>query len=190
MSDGAASTLAAPAVPGAGSSGDGTPARTELERAVPMLRAFARRALGASDAIEDVVQETLVAGLAQLGSFRGHSRVSTWLVGILAHKIFDHFRATRRLTEPLAGDEPRDLLDAPPRRSPEGELARRQQLAIIETTLPSLPEYERMAVLLIDLQGVERAEVCATLGVTPAHLRVLLHRGRHRLRKAVELGDV
>lgn len=161
-----------------------------MERAVPMLRAFARRALGASEAVEDVVQDTLVAGLAQLGSFRGHSRVSTWLVGILAHKIVDHFRATRRLTEQLEDDEPADLLDAPPRHSPESELARREQLAIIEATLPRLPEYERMAVLLIDLQGVERTEVCSTLGVTPVHLRVLLHRGRHRLRKAVERGDV
>ena len=40
---------------------------------------------------EDLVQETLLAGIQAIDRFSGQSTVRTWLVGILKHKIIDHF---------------------------------------------------------------------------------------------------
>jgi RNA polymerase sigma-70 factor (ECF subfamily) len=45
---------------------------------------------------EDLVQETFLAALKDRGSFSGNSSESTWLVGILKHKIADHFRHQAR----------------------------------------------------------------------------------------------
>jgi RNA polymerase sigma factor (sigma-70 family) len=45
---------------------------------------------------EDLVQETFLAALKDYGSFSGKSSESTWLVGILKHKILDHFRRQAR----------------------------------------------------------------------------------------------
>jgi len=54
---------------------------------------------------EDLVQETLLAGLQAVGRFSGQSTVRTWLVGILKHKIIDHFRKNRHEITTLNDDE-------------------------------------------------------------------------------------
>lgn len=151
------------------------------------LRAFARRALGSPEGVEDVVQETLVSALARLDTFDGRSRLSTWAIGILSHKVIDYLRSRSRFAPAPVGDiEPADLLEAPPRDRPDQAFDRRQVLEAVERALPKLPDHERLAVLMVDVQGLDRTEVCEVLEVTPENLRVILHRGRHRLRRAVE----
>ena len=64
-------------------------------------------------AAEDLVQETFLAALKARGSFSGNSSESTWLVGILKHKIADHFRRQSR-EAPLGDGDLRDPLDSSP----------------------------------------------------------------------------
>jgi RNA polymerase sigma-70 factor (ECF subfamily) len=151
----------------------------EIQQLGGALRAYAIRATGNVDLAEDLVQETAVAALA--GTFDGRSTLRTWLIGILSHKIMDHFR--RRKRTPYEGEVPDDLLDPGP--SPEDRASSSEALAHLAAALPKLPEDERMAVLLVDVEGVDRKEVCNVLGVQPTHLRVLLHRGRHKLRRSL-----
>ncbi|MBI5499672.1 MAG: sigma-70 family RNA polymerase sigma factor [Deltaproteobacteria bacterium] len=163
----------------------------ELAGLLPMLRGFARRALGADPAGEDLVQDALLAASEGLGGFRGAARLGTWVVGILSHKIVDHLRRRNRWREVSsdAGDEP-GLLDAPSRGNPEQQLARREALRVIESALATLPERERLAVLLVDVHASDHDEACHALSVSATHLRVLLHRGRHRLRRKLEDADL
>ncbi len=59
---------------------------------------------------EDVVQETLLAALQARGRFEGQSSERTWLVGILKHKIIDHFRkASREQARPEGDDIEREV---------------------------------------------------------------------------------
>src|SRR5882672_3378347 len=53
-------------------------------------------------AAEDVLQETFVAALKSYDKFEGRGSERSWLVGILKHKIIDHFRQTR--LDVLVGD--------------------------------------------------------------------------------------
>ena len=64
-------------------------------------------------AAEDLVQETFLAALKARGSFSGNSSESTWLVGILKHKIADHFRRQSR-EAPLGDGDLRDPPDSSP----------------------------------------------------------------------------
>src|SRR5262249_48635098 len=130
----------------------------------------------------------LLAAIQGLASFDGRSQLRTWLVGILSHKAVDHFRRTRgrRWDAAGAGDAEDEGLLAPFQRTPESELSDRQALGVLERALADLPDRERMAVMMCDVEGAPRDEVCNVLGVRPTHLRVLLHRARHRLRKALE----
>lgn len=159
-----------------------------VRAAEPVLLAYAQRAVADASVARDLVQDTLLAALQGQARFDGRSQVRTWLVSILSHKIIDHFRRNKRW-RPLEADledEGADLLQAPPTSSPEHAASRRQALGVVERALSTLTPRERVAVLLVDVEGVERTEACNVLGVRATHLRILLHRGRHRLRIALE----
>jgi len=156
----------------------------ELRELQPVLQRFAVRATRDVEQAHELVQEALVAAVAQAGDFAGRSSLRTWVIGILSHKIIDHFR--RRATQSPEGDEP--LLDTPSPDDVERVVAARQELGRVERALERLPELERLALLVVDVEGAERDAACNALGVTPTHLRVLLHRARNHLRKMLEDG--
>jgi RNA polymerase sigma-70 factor (ECF subfamily) len=56
----------------------------------------------------------------------------------------------------------------------------------ILAAMSDLPSQQREVVTLRDVQGMSSAEACAVLGISPANQRVLLHRGRSRLREVIE----
>ena len=60
------------------------------------LYRYALSRLRAPDLAADVVQETFLEALRAQGSFAGRSSERTWLIGILRHKILDHFRTLGR----------------------------------------------------------------------------------------------
>jgi RNA polymerase sigma-70 factor (ECF subfamily) len=57
--------------------------------------------------------------------------------------------------------------------------------ARILTAIDDLPLQQREVVTLRDVQGLSSEEVCAVLGISPANQRVLLHRGRSKLRQVI-----
>jgi RNA polymerase sigma-70 factor (ECF subfamily) len=159
-----------------------------IRQVEPVLIAFAVRAVRQRSLAQDLVQETFLAAIESRGSFQGRSTLRTWMVGILVRKIVDHYRRHKR--EVLVDAVPESDTLAPLAHtrgpSPEHVLDEKAAMLVIERTLPALSELERMAVLTCDVEQIERDEACNALGVQPTHLRVLLHRGRHKLRKALE----
>jgi len=152
----------------------------------PVLYRFALRAVRDPDTARDLVQDALLVAVASAAEFAGRSERRTWVIGILAHKIADHFR--RRAVRDTESDD--DALYATPSAEDiERVVAARQQLALVERALAGLPERERLALLLTDVEGVDREECCRVLDVSATHLRVLLHRARNRLRLALARGE-
>lgn len=148
-----------------------------------MLR-FARSRSIALQHAEDAVQETLLAALEGLDRFGGKSAPSTWLNGILKHKIVDQMRLHGR-EQPLEalGEEP-----AAPGADPESAHERRQIAAAVQGGLDGLSVRAAEVFLLREVLGHEVAEVCKRLGISPANCWVLLHRARARLRACPEIG--
>ncbi|HEX7478285.1 MAG TPA: RNA polymerase sigma factor [Polyangiales bacterium] len=159
-----------------------------IRQVEPVLTAFAVRAVRHHSLAQDLVQETYLAAIESRASFEGRSTPRTWMVGILLRKIVDHFRRHKR--EVLVDEVPE--LEAPtrfatqPYVAPDRHLDDKRAMAVIDRALPELSELERMAVLACDVEQLDREEACNAMGVRPTHLRVLLHRGRHKLRKALE----
>jgi RNA polymerase sigma factor (sigma-70 family) len=159
----------------------------EIRQLEPVLYRFALRATRDPEQSRDLAQEALLAAVTQAETFAARSSLRTWVVGILAHKVVDHLRRRRgRLAE---GGDDADLLEAPSAEDVERVVSARQELAAVERALLQLPERERLALLLLDVEGVDRAEVCNALEVSATHLRVLVHRGRNRLRRILEDGS-
>jgi len=161
-------------------------ADAELAALEPVLYRFALRATRDSELSRDLTQEALLAAVAQRDAFAGRSSLRTWVVGILSHKVIDHFR--RRASHGLEEGDDGELVAAPSEHDVERVVAARQELAAVERALLELPDLERLALLLVDVEGVDREDCCNALAVSATHLRVLLHRGRNRLRRMLEHG--
>lgn len=146
---------------------------------------------------EEVAQEAWLGVLRGLDSFEGRSSLRTWLFRIVVNRAIStgvrervHLPVDDRELESDHGrfsqdgwwesppthwsDEALDRLTAP-------ELAQRVRLAI-----ELLPPQQRQVVTLRDVEGLSSMEVCEVLGITEGNQRVLLHRGRGRVRGDLE----
>jgi RNA polymerase sigma-70 factor (ECF subfamily) len=141
------------------------------------LWAVAVRILHHDEDAADTVQEALVAAYRRAGSYRGDAAVGTWLHRIVVNSCIDRLRAeSRRTTVPLA--------DLPARRTDlAAELVTR--LAVADA-LALLPVDQRVAVVLVDVQGWPVLEVAEVLDVPVGTVKSRCARGRARL--AVLLG--
>lgn len=162
------------------------------------LRGLVRRFVPDAS-VDDVVQQTWMRSLESLGQFEGRARLSSWVLQIglnLARTAVK--REQREVPLPEAGDPDDDCFTAagnwatpPPTwpaalHDPEQVASDRELLRHLETELRALPEAWRAAVVLCDVEGLAPREAAAVLEVEDGHLRVLLHRGRARLRLRIE----
>ncbi len=146
---------------------------------------------------EDAVQETWIGVLRGLDKFEGRSSVKTWIFRVLVNRARTvGTKEPRHL--PLPNDEP--AVDpfrfdaggawAKPLQSWESEADDRMVAAswsqALGAALDDLPPRQREVIVLRDVEGLSGVEVCDLLGLTEVNQRVLLHRGRSRLRGALE----
>jgi RNA polymerase sigma-70 factor (ECF subfamily) len=156
---------------------------------------------------EEVVQETWLAVLSGIDRFEGRSSLKTWLYRILVNKARTRGAREARTVpfsslEPVGEERavpedrfrgPDDLWPghwaSPPRpleTVPEDRLLSREIRRRIAEALETLPDSQRIVVTLRDVVGWESEEVCEALDLTEGNQRVLLHRGRAKLRAALE----
>jgi RNA polymerase sigma-70 factor, ECF subfamily len=176
-----------------------------VRRHSPSLLRVAQMYVPSRAVAEEVVQETWLGVLRGLESFEGRSTFRTWLFRILVNRA--KTRGTReRRTVPFAalagpetdGDEPavdpsrfatEGFWGTPPRRwdeDPEAALDGAEALRIAREAIEKLPEMQRRVITLRDLEGFPSEEVRNVLGITETNQRVLLHRARAKVRRALE----
>ena len=144
------------------------------------LYAVAVRTLSDREEAADAVQDALVRAYRKADTFRGEARVSTWLHRIVVNACLD--RARRRAvrpTVPLPDREPADARDA---------LGERETALDVHAALAALPEEQRVAIVLVDLEGMPVAEAAHVLGVPTGTVKSRCSRGRTRL--ALSLGHL
>ncbi len=168
--------------------------RSLIESERPYLLRYATLHLRDSGAAEDAVQDTLLAALGAEARFAGRSTLRTWLTGILKHKIVDAIRRASREAPVAAAPDDDSEFDAlfedkghwrerpTPWDDPDSALEQKRFFAVLETCLARLPAKTAQVFLLREHMGLETAEICKELGVTPTHCWVLLYRARMALR--------
>lgn len=70
--------------------------------------------------------------------------------------------------------------------NPDAVLDMRETLDVVERAVVALPENQRRVVLLRDVEDLAATDVCNILAITETNQRVLLHRGRARIRRALD----
>jgi RNA polymerase sigma-70 factor, ECF subfamily len=161
-----------------------------------MLR-LARAFVPSSAVAEEVVQETWLAMLRGLAGFEGRSTLRTWLLSILINKARTAgVREQRSVPVADAGpavDQSRFGVDGawadPPERwveEADDRIVAAKFVGRLGEAIDGLPPRQREIVLLRDVEGLSSEDVCSVLEISEANQRVLLHRGRSRLRQALE----
>jgi RNA polymerase sigma-70 factor, ECF subfamily len=187
--------------------GDEGTFRDLFARSYPTMKRVAR-AYVASDAVaEEIVQETWMAIATGIDRFEGRSALTTWIFSILTNQAKSHSARERRAVpfscvvptdaETPAVDPDRFQKDddawpghwaTPPRpwQKPERRLLSLEARDQLKAALAELPDRQRLIVGLRDVEGHSAEEVCDLLGLSQENQRVLLHRGRSRLRAVLE----
>ncbi len=161
-----------------------------------MLR-LARTYVASQAIAEEVVQDTWLAVLRGLGGFAGRSSFRTWLLAILVNRarstgVREHRSVAVGDAGPVVDRSRFDTSGAwmsPPQHWVEDSDDRMLAEGVaerIQSVLQDLPERQREVVMLRDVDGLSGQEVCEVLQISEANQRVLLHRGRSRLRAALE----
>lgn len=162
-------------------------------------------------AAEEVVQDTWLAVLEGIDRFQGRSSLKTWIFSILMNRTKTRAQregrslpfsalvdAAAEAVEPsvdpsrfLGADHPRwpRHWATPPKswgESPEEVLLARETQARIQEAIDALPAGQRQVITLCDVEGWETEEVCELLAITRTNQRVMLHRARSKVRRALE----
>lgn len=176
-----------------------------VRRHSPSMVRVARMYVPTQAAAEDAVQDTWIGVLRGLERFEGRSSFRTWLFRILVNRAKTRGERERR-SVPFAtlagasedGDEPTvdpsrftaeggwstlpERWDLDPERAASSHELRR----IVEAAIETLPPQQRAVITMRDLEGLSSEDVRNVLDVSETNQRVLLHRARAKVRRALE----
>jgi RNA polymerase sigma-70 factor (ECF subfamily) len=171
----------------------------------PSLLRVARLYTPSRAVAEEVVQETWLGVVRGLERFEGRSSLKTWLFRIVANRAktrgvqesrsvpFAALAGQEVASEESAVDADRFAADgtwaSPPRRweqNPERSLESGETVALIERVIAGLPDTQRLVITMRDVEGWPADEVRNALDISETNQRVLLHRARSKVRRALE----
>ncbi|MFE7098969.1 RNA polymerase sigma factor SigM [Streptomyces erythrochromogenes] len=145
------------------------------------LWAVALRTLGDREEAADAVQDALVSAYRAAHTFRGDSAVTTWLHRITVNACLDRARkAASRRTAPLNDTERLESL-LEPHESAEAPAERQDLHRQLLAALRTLPDEQRAALVLVDMQGYPVAEAADILDVPTGTVKSRCARGRAKL---------
>jgi RNA polymerase sigma-70 factor (ECF subfamily) len=156
---------------------------------------------------EEVCQEAWLGVLRGVGRFEGRSSLQTWIFTILANCARTRAQREQRTIafSDFFGDDVDDEPTVDPdrfhaggpdkghwrhfpgdwRQLPEQNFLAQETLAVAYRAIEQLPENQRSVILLRDVEGFASPEVCNILSISESNQRVLLHRARAKVQKAL-----
>lgn len=180
---------------------DQTAFKTLVGRHHHAMVSVARGFVGSHAIAEEVAQDTWLAVIGGLSRFESRSTLKNWIFGILVNKARTKAEREGRILDftEIESDPPATVdpnwfgpdgsWAEPPvaweELDPERIVAGRQLMAHVAGLLDGLPAAQRSVVMLRDFEGLEPEDACRILGISAANQRVLLHRGRSRIRNGL-----
>ena len=146
------------------------------------------RLLGAMEDAQDAAQEVFLRTFKYLHRFDGRRPFEPWLVRMTVNVCRDlgRKRQQRSVVFVAAGEEYDRAEQQDTTRDPHAALHSEQQRQMLYRALADLPEKERTAFVLRDIEGMTTAEAGEVLGSSEATVRSQISSARLKIRKAVE----
>ena len=160
-----------------------------VKRFSPHVYNVALRLVGEPTEAEEVLQETFINACRKVEGFEGRSSLATWLYRIATNNSLMRLRQRRlptvSLDESQGSEEdlpaPQEIADW--EWDPDHLILTEEAYRVLTEAVESLPETLRAAFVLRDLEGLSTQEAAEVLGISPAALKVRLHRARLLLRE-------
>ena len=162
-----------------------------VERHQTRVYHLAYRFLGNAEDAQDAAQEAFVKVYQARKTYQPYARFTTWLYTIVKNtclKALARARPTVSLDEDMGTGEgamPRQVAD-PNMPTPAETLRRKEQAELVRRAVDSLPEPQRLAVLLSRFEGMSYEEIAGVLGCSAKAVKSMLHRARLALRERLE----
>lgn len=154
------------------------------------LWAVALRTMGNPEEAADALQDALISAFRRAGSFRGDAAVTTWLHRVVVNACLDRIRSNKvRAADALPDDleeyAGRGSLatasDSAAGEEPEEAAVAAERRQVVLDALAQLPEDQRAALVLVDMEGYPVAEAAAVLDCAVGTVKSRCARGRARL---------
>jgi RNA polymerase sigma-70 factor (ECF subfamily) len=160
--------------------GDSRAFETLVERYLDPAYAVSVSILRHEQDAEDAVQAAFIRALERIDQLRPGSRFGPWFYRVLRSTCLnlrrrEALRAHGELPEAASGGD-----------DPHRELERTESRERVLAALAELPERQRMAVILYDLEGYDHGEIAQILDIAIGTSRANLHHGRKALRRALD----
>ncbi|HEC00152.1 MAG TPA: RNA polymerase sigma factor [Sphingomonadales bacterium] len=173
--------------------GDSDAWRVVLVRYGPSLLAYATRLLGDRASGEEITQDSLVNIYRTIDRFDGRCSLKSWLYRAVHNRAIDEIRRRKRYVD--VGDTGlEDYFNGGGRWRHDclgwdglaaKQLDDKRLLGRVQEQMGRLPHAHREVLLLKEVEGLDSAEICAALEISPGNLRLRIHRARAALRAAV-----
>jgi RNA polymerase sigma-70 factor (ECF subfamily) len=165
-----------------------------VDKHLPVLYGYALQRIRDPETAEELVQETFLAALKSLEKFKERSSERTWLIGILRHKILDHYRQRPKSSQvDFDETDPAFFSSGHWSKKPSEWACDPSTLAentefwqVFEQCLGYLPESLAQAFMLREMEQHTATVVCESLAISESNLWIRLHRARLRLRECLE----
>jgi RNA polymerase sigma-70 factor (ECF subfamily) len=153
------------------------------------IEAFVRRRLRNPADVDDVVQRVFLQVHRALPTLRNADRLHAWIYQMTRRAIIDYYRSPVSRRE-VAGGGALDLAEttAPVERPDAGdEPSALQELSrCLRPLLVGLPDGDREALRLVEVEGLTQVEAARRLGLSTSGMKSRVQRARFRLRSVVE----
>lgn len=164
--------------------GDSTAFEQIILRYQTRVMTMAARLLGTRDDARDAAQEVFLRAFKYLHRLDLQKPLEPWLMRITVNVCRDVGRRRQRRRNTFVEFEGPETIDQSD--DPYAGLARKQERLILQRALDSLPEKERLAIVLRDVEGLSTAEVASILQSSETTVRSQVSRGRLRLKAAID----
>ena len=161
---------------------------TLIDRYHAMMVRLARLFVHDAAIAEEVVQETWLRVLRSLDRFEARSSLKRWIsVIVINHAKAQALRERRSVPFSLLWDAAHEWAFEPAAAGPDERLISHETNRHILACIDALPEGQRKVLVLRDVHGWTAEDTCHLLQISEVNQRVLLHRGRSRLRRELEV---
>jgi RNA polymerase sigma-70 factor (ECF subfamily) len=142
---------------------------------------------------EDALQEAYTRAFTCLDSFRGESRLGTWLARIVMNEALGRLRRRKPTVDfdalGKAQEKSAEIIRFPagnPELDPETTMAQREIRALLERAIDALPEAFRTVLVARLIEGMSIEETAELFGIKPETVKTRLHRARTLLKQEME----